>query len=90
MSIEKIHLDIHRILTLLPHRCLILLVDRALEKIYENVVIGNFLYALGFAIRARQSVQSMPRVIHLLQQAQGFCVKRLAWIKRVAHTTGHD
>lgn len=37
-------------------------------KIYENVVIGNFLYALGFAIRARQSVQSMPSVVNLLQQ----------------------
>ncbi|KVN28025.1 hypothetical protein [Burkholderia stagnalis] len=37
-------------------------------KIYENVVVGNFLYALGFAIRARQSVQSMPSVVNLLQQ----------------------
>ncbi|EKS9844572.1 hypothetical protein QDD82_005426 [Burkholderia cepacia] len=37
-------------------------------KIYENVVIGNFLYALGFAIRARQQVQSMPSVVNLLQQ----------------------
>ncbi|MFP3708529.1 hypothetical protein SB783_31405 [Paraburkholderia sp. SIMBA_009] len=37
-------------------------------KIYENVVIGNFLYALGFAIRARQSTQSMPSVVNLLQQ----------------------
>lgn len=37
-------------------------------KIYENVVIGNFLYSLGFAIRARQFDQSMPSVINLLQQ----------------------
>ncbi|KUZ65215.1 hypothetical protein WI36_27495 [Burkholderia ubonensis] len=37
-------------------------------KIYENVVIGNFLYALGFAIRARNSVQSMPSIVNLLQQ----------------------
>jgi hypothetical protein len=37
-------------------------------KIYENVVIGNFLCALGFAIRARQSTQSMPSVVNLLQQ----------------------
>lgn len=37
-------------------------------KIYENVVIGNFLYSLGFAIRARQSTHSMPSVVNLLQQ----------------------
>lgn len=31
MSTEKINLDIHKILTLLPHRYPILLVDRVLE-----------------------------------------------------------
>ncbi|EZH81698.1 MULTISPECIES: hypothetical protein [Aeromonas] len=37
-------------------------------KIYENIVIGNFLYALGFSIRARMAISHMPAVINLLQQ----------------------
>lgn len=37
-------------------------------KIYENIIIGNFLYALGFSIRARMATGRMPAVINLLQQ----------------------
>src|SRR5271167_4610062 len=38
-------------------------------KIYENVVIGNFLFALGFAVRARQSEKVVATAISLLQQS---------------------
>lgn len=38
-------------------------------KVYENIVIGNFLYALGFSIRARMVTSHMPAVINLLQQS---------------------
>jgi len=48
VSTEKINLDIHRILTLLPHRYPILLVDRVLElephkriKALKNVSINE-------------------------------------------------
>ena len=37
-------------------------------KLYENVVIGNFLYALGFAVRAKSLSTAVPSVINLLQQ----------------------
>lgn len=37
-------------------------------KLYENVVIGNFLYGLGFAIRARLASGSLSGVVSLLQQ----------------------
>lgn len=37
-------------------------------KLYENVVIGNFLYGLGFAIRARLASGSLSGVVNLLQQ----------------------
>ncbi|MDP9649690.1 hypothetical protein [Paraburkholderia caledonica] len=39
-----------------------------MKKIYENVAIGNFLYGLGYAIRARHQTRSMPGVVNLLQQ----------------------
>jgi hypothetical protein len=37
-------------------------------KLYENIVIGNFLYALGFAVRSKSSSTAIPSVINLLQQ----------------------
>lgn len=37
-------------------------------KIYENIIIGNFLYSLGFSIRSKMTVSHMPAVINLLQQ----------------------
>ncbi|BAN34093.1 conserved hypothetical protein [Sulfuricella denitrificans skB26] len=37
-------------------------------KLYENIVIGNFLYGLGFAVRARTTTGLVPSVINLLQQ----------------------
>lgn len=37
-------------------------------KLYENVVIGNFLYGLGFAIRAKSGRDVFPSVVNLLQQ----------------------
>lgn len=38
-------------------------------KIYENVVIGNFLYGLGFAVRASMNKDApLPCVVNLLQQ----------------------
>lgn len=37
-------------------------------KLYENVVIGNFLYGLGFAIRAKSDRGIVPSVVNLLQQ----------------------
>ena len=37
-------------------------------KLYENIVIGNFLFALGFAIRARQATNVVYSSVNLLQQ----------------------
>lgn len=37
-------------------------------KLYENVVIGNFLFALGFAMRAQQPSGKTVSVVNLLQQ----------------------
>ncbi len=38
-------------------------------KLYENVVVGNFLYGLGFAIRAKSSKDTIfPSIVSLLQQ----------------------
>jgi len=37
-------------------------------KLYENIVIGNFLYALGFAVRARLQAGVTGCAINLLQQ----------------------
>ncbi len=37
-------------------------------KLYENVVIGNFLYGLGFSLGRAFSTNSPPSVINLLQQ----------------------
>lgn len=39
-----------------------------MTKLYENVVIGNFLYALGFAVRARRPTGVTVSVVNLLQQ----------------------
>jgi hypothetical protein len=38
-------------------------------KVYENIIIGNFLYGLGFAVRARRSSGLTTSVINLLQQS---------------------
>lgn len=37
-------------------------------KLYENVVIGNFLYGLGFAIGKRVKSDTFPSIVNLLQQ----------------------
>lgn len=37
-------------------------------KLYENVVIGNFLYGLGLAVARRVRETKFPSVINLLQQ----------------------
>lgn len=37
-------------------------------KLYENIVIGNFLYGLGFAVRAQRSSGMTTSVVNLLQQ----------------------
>ncbi|WP_349745929.1 hypothetical protein [Pseudomonas frederiksbergensis] len=40
-----------------------------IKKLYENVVIGNFLYGLGFAVRScLDGNTSIPSVVNLLQQ----------------------
>ncbi|CAH9068454.1 hypothetical protein PSECIP111951_04154 [Pseudoalteromonas holothuriae] len=37
-------------------------------KLYENVVIGNFLYTLGYSISAKSKGKRMLSVVNLLQQ----------------------
>ncbi|MDO3617329.1 hypothetical protein Q3O98_11345 [Ralstonia pseudosolanacearum] len=37
-------------------------------KLYENVIIGNFLYGLGFAVRANRPSSTTVGVVNLLQQ----------------------
>lgn len=37
-------------------------------KLYENVVIGNFLYGLGFALGAQLKSGQLPSMVNLLQQ----------------------
>jgi hypothetical protein len=37
-------------------------------KLYENVVIGNFLYGLGFSIASRIEEPSFPSMVNLFQQ----------------------
>lgn len=37
-------------------------------KLYENIVIGNFLYALGFAVRSRRPSGVTASAVNLLQQ----------------------
>jgi hypothetical protein len=37
-------------------------------KLYENVVIGNFLYGLGFAISAKSNATVFPSIVNLSQQ----------------------
>jgi len=39
-------------------------------KIYENIIIGNFLYALGFSISAKSRDKINPAVVNLLQQTR--------------------
>lgn len=72
MSIEKSNLDIHKILTLLPHRYPILLVDRVLEvephksiKALKNVTV-NEPYFTGHL----QNLPVMPGVLILEALAQ--------------------
>lgn len=38
------------------------------KRLYENVVIGNFLYGLGYAVRAKRDSGVTAAVINLLQQ----------------------
>lgn len=38
------------------------------KRLYENVVIGNFLYGLGFAIGAKLRTGQLASVVNLLQQ----------------------
>jgi 3-hydroxyacyl-[acyl-carrier-protein] dehydratase len=72
MSTEKINLDIHKILTLLPHRYPILLVDRVLElephkriKALKNVTINEPYFQGHFPTRP-----VMPGVLILEALAQ--------------------
>ena len=72
MSTEKINLDIHKILTLLPHRYPILLVDRVLElephksiKALKNVSINEPFFQGHFPTRP-----VMPGVLILEALAQ--------------------
>lgn len=72
MSTEKINLDIHKILTLLPHRYPILLVDRVLElephqsiKALKNVTINEPFFTGHFPKRP-----VMPGVLILEALAQ--------------------
>ena len=72
MSTEKINLDIHKILTLLPHRYPILLVDRVLElephksiKALKNVSINEPYFVGHFPSRP-----VMPGVLILEALAQ--------------------
>lgn len=37
-------------------------------KLYENVVIGNFLYGLGSAVQAKSKLNTVFSSINLLQQ----------------------
>lgn len=37
-------------------------------KLYENVVIGNFLYGLGFALGSQLKSGQLPSMVNLLQQ----------------------
>lgn len=37
-------------------------------KLYENIVIGNFLYGLGFAVRAHQTAAVTVSTINLLSK----------------------
>jgi hypothetical protein len=37
-------------------------------KLYENVVIGNFLYGLGLAVGAKANTSVIPSIVSLLQQ----------------------
>ena len=37
-------------------------------KLYENVVIGNFLYGLGVSVGARLGGNVLPASVNLLQQ----------------------
>jgi hypothetical protein len=62
-------------------------------KLYENITIGNFLFALGYAIRDFQqgSKRAALGSINLLQQTpadqrpQGLCVRHFS-SPRFAHT----
>src|ERR1700686_1593310 len=72
MSTEKINLDIHKILTLLPHRYPVLLVDRVLElephksiKALKNVTINEPFFVGHFPTRP-----VMPGVLILEALAQ--------------------
>src|ERR1700761_5915514 len=85
MSTEKINLDIHKILTLLPHRYPILLVDRVLElephkniKAIKNVSINEPYFQGHFPTRP-----VMPGVLIIEAMAQTAAVL-------VVHTLGPE
>ena len=84
MSTEKINLDIHKILTLLPHRYPILLVDRVLElephksiKALKNVLINEPYFQGHFPA---MSVMPGVLIVEALAQAAGALVMHsLGW-----------
>jgi hypothetical protein len=43
-------------------------------KLYENIVIGNFLFALGYAIRDKKRIDTLKCSINLLQQTPADCL----------------
>ncbi|WP_157750865.1 hypothetical protein [Janthinobacterium svalbardensis] len=64
--------------------------------IYENIVIGNFLYGLGLAMGGAYQTRQLPLSVNLLQQTpldrgagdvlvRGSCVMRLLEFKRSAN-----
>lgn len=86
MSTEKINLDIHKILTLLPHRYPILLVDRVLEiephksiKALKNVSINEPYFMGHFPQRP-----VMPGVLILEALAQTAALLTLPSSRRIA------
>lgn len=88
MSTEKINLDIHKILTLLPHRYPILLVDRVLElephkriKALKNVSINEPYFTGHFPQRP-----VMPGVLILEALAQTAALLTFAEEPRDAQT----
>ncbi len=89
MSTEKINLDIHKILTLLPHRYPILLVDRVLElephksiKALKNVSINEPYFMGHFPQRP-----VMPGVLILEALAQTAALLTFAEEPHDAETT---
>jgi|GEM_PF-3203239 len=64
--------------------------------IYENIIIGNFLYSFGVAMGGRSDAKELPLLVNLLQQTpldqgagdvlvRGARVMRLLEFKRLAN-----